>query len=207
MDILDIIKNFKPVFITKYLYTIQQLREDDIIYLPTLKENEYQYLKEIGDNATIELMENDDAVEVLLYLQKLQKKNKIIITLQDKEKFNHDLFATKLDYSNIFVKENSISNPISLKQYIYNEQILYDMVREAKDYSPLEKFIYVYDIIKRFKEYQENNQDKHLSRDLYEIIYNNYIVCSGFTELQYDLLNKLNVPCVKENVEIGMSAI
>ncbi len=207
MDILDIINSFNPIFITKYLYTIQQLRDNDTIILPTLKESEYQFLKEIGDKTTIELIENDDAVKVLLYLQKFQKNNKVIITLQNKEKFNQDLFADDLDYSNIFVKVNLHSKPIPLTQYIYNEQILYDMIKEAKDYSPLEKFIYVYDIIKKLKEYQENDQDKHLSRVLYEIIYNNYIVCSGFTELQRDLLTKLNIPCYTESVIIGMSAI
>ena len=205
MNILEIINNFKIPIIINNKYTLESLKQDTI-YFENLNPNEYQYLKEIGEKTVINLMESADTIKFITCLRSNNQMNKIVITLQDKEKFNRKILATNIDYSNIFIKIDKISSPISLEQYIKNEQILYSMVEEAKDYSPLEKYIYVHEIVKRFKEYKEHESNKLLSRKLYDIIYNNYIVCSGYTNLQVDLLNKLGIKSIQESVEIDMTS-
>ena len=205
MDISNILKNFKPLKFVFQLYTLEDLKKDKLV-IDRIKEEEVQYLKDVGDNTVISLMNSDNSIDVVKYLRSLNKNNKIIITISDKKQFNKDLFSSDINPDNIYIKTDYISNEISLKEYIYNENILYSMIEGAKDLSPLEKYLYAYDVVKKLKQYKEHKKDKLKSRNLYSILFNNYIVCSGFTTLLTDLLEKLDIQCVNESVEVGLSA-
>ena len=42
-------------------------------------------------------------------------------------------------------------------------------------HSPFEKYIYAYNITKRFKEYKENDEDRTKARNIYDILFNEVI--------------------------------
>ena len=46
---------------------------------------------------------------------------------------------------------------------------------------------------KKYKEYKENNDKKEQSRNLYDILDGEYMVCVGYATLLGDLLNKLGI--------------
>lgn len=205
MNVLDIINSFNPPKFLIQMHTADDLKKNYISFFP-IKDNELQYLSEIGYNTEIELFDSNDSLKVVKKLRELGKNNTVIINITDKKNFNNDLFNSDISYDNVIIKTNFISKSISLNEYVYNENILYSMIKSAQNLSPLEKYLYAYDVVKRLKEYKENNKDKMLSRDLYPILFNNYIVCSGFTTLLGDLLDKLDVPNAEIGVKIGLSS-
>ena len=205
MDIIDIIKNASsPLFLIQ-MHTLKDLQKDKLFFKP-LSDKEYQYLDKIGDDSVINLLSSTDSIKFIDELRKKNKNNKVILTITDKINFNNDLFKSDINYSNVFVKVNTISNPISLDEYVNNEKTLYSMVSGAEKLSPLERYLYAYDVVKRLKEYKEHKKDKLLSRNLYSILFNNYIVCSGFSALLGDLLDKLDIPNAETSVEIDLSS-
>lgn len=118
----------------------------------------------------------------------------IIINIEDKELFNKYLFNNNIDnLMSDYVKIRNGINDVSIKDYLRYEKLLYDIVNSAINLSPLEKYIYVYNIVKQFKEYKECDYNKRNARNLYKILDNEYIVCVGYAELLSDLLTKLNI--------------
>ena len=209
MDILEIIKSFEPPKFVIQTYTKADLKKDTI-FLSNIKKEELPYLKEVGDNTVITLQNSDNAIDAIKTLRENNKNNKITIIITDKKKFNKELFNSDIDLTNIYIKVNFISEEMPISNYIKNEKILYSMIKEAENLSPLEKYLYAYDVVKKIKEYKEyknakTDEDKLKSRDLYEILFNNYIVCSGFTTLLGDLLDKLDINCIEDGVEVEMS--
>lgn len=77
-------------------------------------------------------------------------------------------------------------------------EIIDNIVTEIRklDLSPLEKIIYVYDLI-REKEYNEEDfyEKCTKSRDLISVLLGDKIVCSGFVKLFNIILKKLDISC------------
>lgn len=76
------------------------------------------------------------------------------------------------------------------------------MVKNTKNLSPFEKYIYAYNVTKQFKDYKENEKDKNSSRKLYQILVNEYMVCVGYSRLFGDLLDKMGIT---ENKDLSVS--
>lgn len=129
---------------------------------------------------------------------------------------NRELFKTIIDVKNIpsnieltlrvtLHPEYNLSIGIETKNYLYSieeyiqeENILNNLVKDIKygNLSQFEKYIYVYNIVKNFKPYQENEEQLGDSRCLKCILKNDYMVCVGFSVLLKTLLDKVNIPCV-----------
>ena len=80
-----------------------------------------------------------------------------------------------------------------LKTYAKNEKRLLEMIKPALDMSPFEKYLFAYNIAKKFKKYKEKEKFSSASRNLYEVLDSDYIVCRGFVTLLSDLLTKLGI--------------
>lgn len=150
-----------------------------------------------------ELVLEKDAIfsfkEIINKLKELGKNNKIIIDSDCKKNICEFIINQSIpDYENVIVKSNS--SEISLKKYVYFETLLYKIIEPAKNLSPFEKYIYAYNIVKNFKEYKES-QRRTLSRDIYQILTNEYIVCSGFSEFLHNLLFKLDISSTKFSIK------
>lgn len=85
--------------------------------------------------------------------------------------------------------------------------ILELMVSDIKNsnYSPFEKYIGVYNIVKKFKKYKENKDNKTVSRNITSILNNEYMVCVGYAELLNILLAKVGINSYCYSVSVDVS--
>lgn len=118
------------------------------------------------------------------------------INISDKNSFNNYIFNNIdiLTFDNIKIIQNErVFENVEFKEYVKKEKMLLDMVAPARDLSPLEKYLYAYNLTKNFKEYNRSEEGWEQSRALYNVLDNKYIVCAGYTRLLEDLLDKLGV--------------
>lgn len=191
--------------INYYTYKDLQNLSNIYIYEVDIKQlNNFKYIKD----ATIILRGYSYKYVNLIYnhLDKYNKKNEVVIDIgTEKEKFNSYLKENEIDNRvKINISTSTIST-ISFELYKKVERILYDIIRPALLFSPFEKYIYAYNISKLFKDYKENKEDKTQSRDLYKILFNDYMVCVAFSNLFGDLLTKLGIENEEYCVRIDTS--
>ena len=88
----------------------------------------------------------------------------------------------------------------TVEQLIETEQILDTFVKDIKEsnMSPYEKYVAIYLIVTNFKSYKEYNGESPIfSRSIYTILKDEYIVCSGYTELLCELLKRVGINAEK----------
>lgn len=112
-----------------------------------------------------------------------------------------------LNYKNINLIINHDYYRYTKEEYLSEEQQLDNLIRPIKysNLSPYEKYLAVYNIVKQFKPYKENYENKDESRYLKYILNNEYIVCVGYSKLLTTLLNKLNIPSMEVIADIDSS--
>lgn len=234
-DLKEVFDPMLPCNMNKIMFgttSYLDLQRDNIIIFKPISSEKLDNLKYINDNATITLNQGVNVDEILSTLEKYNKNNTVKIRVYDDSKNEVNKMLIKLGY----LSKDGISKKIPsdklhilyyneetmpLKEYVNYENLLYSFVKDAQNLSPLEKYIYAYDIVKRFKEYNTPKKDnknidmlsydekfeiRQKSRNLYEILYNDYIVCSGFSNFLQDLLEKLDVPSIKHSVDVELSA-
>ena len=109
-------------------------------------------------------------------------------------------FFKKLYQKNNNIYFNFVDN-ISLKTVLEGEEFLDYCVKDivSANYSNFEKYVAVYDIVKRFKEYKMEKTDDKIdnsysqSRAIHAILNNEYLVCVGFSNLTIDLLHRVGI--------------
>lgn len=214
--------NFDPIIgfnSTKKLigsYTYEDLQDNKfkLSLNRPISTKELQNFKYINPSKEIIIeSENNETIEkILKAILSSQLNNKIIIKVKDKEKFNQSNMFKNSTYEdlNIFIHYSTQTIPLGL--YKKTEQTMYTFLSpiKDKDYSPFEKFIYVYNMTKRFKKYKEvdenNNLDiKFQSRNLHEILFNNYMVCVGYAEMFIDFLNKIGIHATEESISVAVN--
>lgn len=125
------------------------------------------------------------------------KSKKIIIKKQeslDLEKY--EFFNENYDNIEIELDEDIYVKP---KNLIEKERILSSIINEVKELnlSPLEEYMYLYNITKMLKEYREVPKDEGndmLSRKPEFTLFNDYMVCVGYALLLNELVKKLGDP-------------
>ena len=176
-----------------------------------LKEEEINNLEYICDNKKIRISIDDynNVSKILDKLISLNKNVDIEINVNEKEKFNQSTIYINSDkYKSLNIKINSNLKTLNLDDYKRFENIIYSFLKpiENKNYSPLEKFLYAYNITKRFKKYKEvpKERDKMDSRNIYDILFNDYMVCAGYANMLQDLLTKLGISAIEKSVMVGV---
>jgi len=212
--------NFDPIIgFNTERYLINDSKYDDLqkeswtlTINSELTEEELNNLKYIHPNKKIYIsIDNYEFVEKIINkLIELKINPEIKIALKDKEKFNTTQIFKDSKYEKLNIWINNDFQTNSLENYKRFENILYTFINPAKekDYSPFEKYIYAYNIAKRFKKYKEveENQDKMESRNLYDILINEYMVCVGYGTMFRDLLNKLGISNTKKQIDVSKNA-
>ena len=214
----------------KFLYSYfkyKDLKENSITFVGPIPEDKLYILKYLGENTVINLSTACNIKEIIETLQKYNKKNQIKIIVIDKMKLNQSFadlgyFDSNSEiYENIIIPTNSVKNvDLPIKKYLEYEKLLYSIIEPAKNMSPFEKYIYAYDIVKHFKKYNTPKKDnknaenlsseeytniKSSSRDLYQILYNEYIVCVGFANFLGDLLNKMGIDNIMIPIDVDLT--
>lgn len=202
------IKNFinrKNCYIEGYDYKQLQTK-DELIFGSVITKSEFKYFKYIKKDMLVEFV-CDDFDNVFKVINELLKNNimNIKIFLYDtkfKNKFDEYIKNKNLDDIFNAVKIQNWYSVVNLKDYINSEKVLNNIIKPALDLSPLEKFIYAYNITKHFKEYKIDENNPRNCRDLYKVLNNEYMVCTGFVLLLSDLLNKLGINSKFLNLDV-----
>ena len=221
-----IIEFNKEKFLYSY-YKYEDFQDDHITFHSSIPEDKLYILKYLGENTDVIISTRCNIKEIIETLKKYNKNNKVIIENKDKEILNQAIidlgyFDSDSDkYDNIIIKLDGIKIvDISIQKYLEYEKTLYSIVEPAMNMSPFEKYIYAYDIVKQFKKYNTPKKDnknvdnlsneeyiniKSSSRDLYQILENDYIVCVGFAHFLSDLLTKLDIDNLGLPIYVDMS--
>lgn len=210
----DLAENFDPTIsynydkplISSYSYK-NLINVEDAILLDKITANDLENLKYLKNpNLTLEIKEDnvEDALPISKRLKELGKPNHILIYTKNKEK----IFA-KIKENETFKQENIFveikGQPYLIKDFLRYETTLYDILKPTKTLSPFEKYIYIYNVVKQFKTYKENEVDQESARDLYFILDNEYMVCVSYKALLMDLLNKVGINSIERSVSVDTS--
>ena len=210
----DLAENFDPTIsynydkplISSYSYK-NLINVEDAILLDKITANDLENLKYLKNpNLTLEIKEDnvEDALPISKRLKELGKPNHILIYTKNKEK----IFA-KIKENETYKQENIFveikGQPYQIKDFLRYETTLYDILKPTKTISPFEKYIYIYNVVKQFKTYKENEIDQESARDLYSILDNEYMVCVSYKALLMDLLNKVGINSIERSVSVDTS--
>lgn len=196
---------------------LERSHEISINYNDILTGN-YENLRFLPDNAyiSINLSPSDD-----ITISEEEKFTNIRKFLDNLDLLNERL--NKKLFINFNVKKRSVFKKVFNKSYqnlnlvIYNdfhnysyveymeeEKRLEELVEGIKnaDLSPLEKYFAVYNIVKNFKPYKKNENDKAAPRRIRYILNNEYMVCVGYSDLLTILLDKVGIDA--NTIDVGV---
>lgn len=158
----------------------------------------------LRNNDDTDLENYDNYYNIISKLKNNNQNNKIIVNVKNRKAFS----KSKLYNSNYDI----IIDGIDLTKYKLDElkkedKLLDLMVSDINNsnYSPFEKFIAVYNIVKKFKKYLENNEKHSDARALNKFLNNNYMVCIGYAKLLNILLDRVNINSYYYNVYLDTS--
>lgn len=174
-------------------YTYYELIKGNLIFIDSyVEEKQICNIKYIQKDCDIiidyKLCKNaDEIVDILINLG-------YRVTLTNFEL--NDKYKNSKYYGKVFI-ETDIET-IDLIDYIRVDNILETSLNDIKksNLSPLEKYICVYNITKKFKEYktlpeQIENENPLMSRSPYKTFFNEYFVCTGYMYMLKMLCAKL----------------
>ena len=210
--------NRKKFLVSSYSY--DGLQKDKVYFTLPVKDEEMGYLKFLGDKTVVELMGNTNAIDIIDAIRSAGKNNLILYNPLGElsNQFTGDLVKRNINCENVFIlmpirstmsSEKSETLRYPLKKIAEGEKILNSIIKPAKNLSPFEKYIYAYDVTKKFKEYKEikrTSKTRELlkSRRVYDILNNNYMVCVGYSNLLGNLLDKLGIENTEFSVKVGL---
>ncbi len=185
-------------------YTYQELNNNNfIILINPLSDIDIKNLSKYLNNKVEIMFVYKDAQNIIAVIEVLKGRD-IKFTIRQSEiiKDNIELFKA-------YANENiAVSERVGFKRYLKVEEILNLMVKDIKEstLSPYEKYLAVFKNVKEFKTYRregnENQFNTSASCDLYEILFSDYIVCLGFSELMIALLKRVGIYATFFRVEI-----
>ena len=188
--------------------TYDSLQNSDNVFLNnSLNEEEISNLKYVKKNANIRFSFNDykNIFRCINTLREVGHTGKITVCIDDKNLLNDYIFYNLDDISHsedIFI---SLSGSVhSLTTYMKYEKKLLDLIMPAINLSPFEKYLFAYNVVKNFKKYKENENDRTSARDLYQIFDNEFMVCVAYSKLLGDLLEKLGIENCEDSVSVDI---
>lgn len=186
-------------------------KTNDYLLIASEKDEELSKIKALKKNAIISIKQLEDESAYYKLIEKVfdyvnKSKFTIKIYIRNRELFRKSGLIKRIPkninliiYCNYFEEANEyIVEEYNIEEYIKEEEIIEKMVGPIRDsnLSPFEKYLAVYDIVKKFKIYKDNETDSQASRNLKSILKDNneYIVCLGYAKLLRELLNRIGIP-------------
>ena len=149
-----------------------------------------------------------DVITIINTLKRINKEYTVIIKIDNRELLKESNLIKALP-RNVNLEIINDDNTYSLTEYLKEERILENMIVRVRgaNLSPLEKYLAIYDIVKKYKPYKDNKKNPNESRKLKYILSDNnpYIVCAGFTKLLTELLSRVNISSKYLSVSIDTS--
>ena len=197
-------------------YKYESLSSNKTIILDKkLTKDELENFKYLSKEAEVIIKSNDyeNYIEVIKRYLSLNKDLNVTFRVSNKPQFNKYLFKFVSESDNLERLSNLNVNvegeKYNLLTYLNFEKRLTEMIIPALNLSPLEKYLFAYNIVKKYKKYKENEEDKGAARNVYQLLDNEYMVCAGFSSLLKDLLNKLGIESIdfSVTVDVGLDYI
>ena len=196
-------------------HSYDDLCKTDNLYIEeSLNDEEIVNIKYLNDGARVQFRKLNDFENVFKVIQRLRelgKGNKISIEVQSRDDYDYKNEFNDFIFSHPEVLDNDIDIKVgimevySLTDYVKYEKRLIEMIRPALNLSPLEKFLFAYNIAKKYKKYKENEENRSESRNLYKILDGEFMVCVGYATLLEDLLTKLGIKAAHYSVTVDTS--
>ena len=194
-------------FFSKWLvdiYTYEMLRDGRILnFVRPIPENEIKNLVKYSQKGLRIYFRYNDIANIIKVIESLKGKNAEFVFC-DSEIIKNNIEAFKK-----FTQENiTINERVGIKRFLEVERILDIAVKDIKEsaLSPYEKYLAVYKIVKDFKQYRKEGSEYQyntaLAYDLYEILFSEFIVCIGFSELMIVLLQRVGIKATFFHAEI-----
>ena len=195
---IEYLAYFKKVKVGQYCASDLMFLDSFHFYMP-LDDLEIEYLNQYLKNGVSITFEYQNYDSVLKVIKTLNGKHINFNIRDDKQLFNYlELFQEVMDQG----EKISIIESMQLYQYIFIMSYMKMMVKDiaSSTLSTYERYLAVYEIVTHFKEYLEVNQHFALSRELEYVLFNQFIVCEGFSNLFVALLELVGISAC--NVEI-----
>lgn len=160
--------------------------------------NKYEELKKFRNSKHIIINCNKNNIIRALELSKKINKSVLIdgrsISLKEYNELLSNYNLDSLDDIDIKINYQEQNSPINVKELYNLSKKVNEISKKIEKYnlSPLEKIIYVYDIVKE-REYKKEIECKDSSRDLDKVLEGNSIVCVGYSNLFNSILKNLNI--------------
>lgn len=143
--------------------------------------------------------------DFIIKLDQNNKKCKVIIYVDKRTSFNNIFLNTT--FKNVRVYVNYDNCNYSIKKYKMEEKEM-DKITEPLnnlDLSPLELFLHIYSIVKNYKPYNlcQGRLGIHKSTALRYILFNEYIVCGGFSRLLKEICDRFGIDVEIISVAVG----
>ena len=199
-------------------YTKDALEQTNniLVSVDDLIKSDFNNLKYLKENSVITININSDLKvqeekvlnllkDKLLILDKLDRKYIIKFKVEKRSIFNKIFKDIKFNNLDLVINNDYYDYPY--EEYLKEEEKLDELVKDIKDknLSPMEKYLYVYNIVKNYKPYKENHEDKDQSRYLRYIIDNEYMVCVGYANLLTTLLDKVGINATEVSIGTDIS--
>ena len=155
-------------------------------------------------------MDEDEYIQhfrnIMNKINNVNKKMNITIRVNNREIFNKYFKDFELNKNIHLIIDNDFHD-YSYDEYQNEENILDDLVKDIKntDLTPLEKYIAVYNVVKNFKPYKEDMNNKENARLIHKFLYNDKMVCVGYALLLTTLCRKVGINCKKLDVSVDTS--
>lgn len=198
--------NLSDEYLNKiYLYVTNKITFDDLdimndgIVLFNCINSYFRKYNKIPSSDTVNIVVRCNKSNILKALQ-FNFKNIYSdgIGFEDLYQLLKGLDLKKYDDAGTTIKIEGCSRRITLSSLFSIASIIRSDADKIKgmNLSPLEKVIYVYDVVKA-RSYKENKEEPEKARDLDYILYGTDIVCPGYSKYYNTLLSFFNIPSIK----------
>lgn len=184
-------------------YTENDLKtKNEFEIYSNIDDSSLEHINLIKDNSKVEIInirntEEEYIDDILRILDICNKKNKkITISF---EVYNRKILYKFIEqlkkYSTQKIEFKCDMQEYTISEFLEENEKLEQIVKDIKEsnMSPLEKYMGVYNIVKKFKPYKENETDLDQSRYIKYVLNNEYMVCLGYSTLLDDLLNRVGI--------------
>lgn len=203
----------------------EYLSVGDILYSENLRmigdiswdelENIKGYLNKRKLHGTIEFSYNHDADIIKSIIdfvnekeEKEDEKTEFVIEISDRNKLDYTVFDDEKQNSTICVITDT-DMPTDMNVYKKTEEkireVIGDIMKHEEELTPFEKLLWLYDNVTKFRKYKKEGSEEEWeeSRLLHKLMFNDKIVCVGYSYLLADLAKRIDLVVGERYVEFG----
>lgn len=190
---------FEQLVVQKYSIS-NLLTDHEFSFYESINAQELEYLKKYLPNEVSIYFHYGDYANIIQVIQALEDKQ-IRFYLQKCD----DLSIYSKEFSLLLNRGETVNfmQDMDFSQYIKIDMLLELMVKDIKEshLSPYGKYLGVYEIVTHFKGYLENEENFKDARELEYLLFNDFYVCYGISELMKALLDKVGIKSYNVKVD------